>query len=116
VDRAHRRFEQKRLTLLEPKLPHFGPLQEVVGRLRRLYRAWADELSLDFTVACKAEGFLPPASLQQRTLFEQVVLPLTQGGEKVALFVVDAFRYEMATELLEELGGGGGVVDLKPRL
>ncbi|MDI1434931.1 BREX-6 system phosphatase PglZ [Polyangium sorediatum] len=116
VDRAHRRFEQKRLTLLEPRLPHFGPLQEVVGVLRRLYRAWADELCRDFTLLCKEQGFLPPPSLQQRMLFEQVVVPLTHGGEKVAMFVIDAFRFEMATELLEELGGGGGIVDLKPRL
>ncbi len=116
VDRAHRRFEQKRLALLDPRLQHFSPLQEVVGKLRRMCRAWADDLCRAFTLLCKGVGFLPPASLQQRTLFEQVVVPLTQTGDKVAFFVIDAFRYEMATELLDELGGGGGVVDLKARL
>jgi hypothetical protein len=54
--------------------------------------------------------------MQQRTLFEQVVHPLTLLGEKVAVFVIDAFRYEMATELVDELAGAGTVVDLKPRL
>lgn len=116
VDRAHRRFEQKRLALLEPRLPHFGRLQEVVGKLRRAYRVWADDLCKHFTLLCKRLGFLPPSALQQRMLFEQVVFPLTHTGDKVALFVIDAFRYEMATELLDELGGGGGVVDLKARL
>ena len=32
------------------------------------------------------------------------------------MFLIDAFRYEMATELVEELKGVGTVVDLKPRL
>jgi hypothetical protein len=51
VDRAHRRFEQKRLMLLEPRLPHFGPLQEVVGALRHAHRAWADALARAFSGA-----------------------------------------------------------------
>lgn len=116
VDRAHRRFEQKRLVLLEPRLPHFGPLQEVVGALRREHRAWADSLAKDFTAQCSEQGFLPPPSLQQRTLYEQVIHPLTLTSEKVAVFMIDAFRYEMATELVDELNGSGAVVDLKPRL
>lgn len=116
VDRAHRRFEQKRLALLESRLPHFGPLQEVVGDLRQAHRAWADTLSRDFAALCQSRGFLPDASLRQRTLFEQVVHPLTLTGEKVALFMIDAFRFEMASELVEELQGTGTVVDLKPRL
>jgi hypothetical protein len=115
VDRAHRRFEQQRLILLEPRLPHFGPLQEVVGALRRAHRTWADSLTKDVTTLCKEQGFLPPASMQQRTLYEQVVQPLTLSGEKVAVFLIDAFRYEMATELVDELNGTGTVVDLKPR-
>jgi len=116
VDRAHRRFEQKRLMLLEPRLPHFGPLQEVVGALRRAHRSWADSLSSAFARLCRDHGFLPPASHQQRTLYDQVVHPLTLSSEKVAVFVIDAFRFEMATELVEELKGAGTVVDLKPRL
>lgn len=115
VDRAHRRFEQKRLALLEPRLPHFGALQEVVGALRQAHRAWADALARDFTSVCQSTGFLPPATLRQRTLFDQVVHPLTLAGEKVAVFVIDAFRFEMATELVEDLEGAGTLVDLKPR-
>lgn len=115
VDRAHRRFEQQRLVLLEPRLPHFGPLQEVVGALRRAHRVWADALAKDFAKLCQDHGFLPESSLQQRTLYEQVVHPLTVSSDKVAVFMIDAFRFEMATELVEELKGTGTVVDLKPR-
>ncbi len=116
VDRAHRRFEQRRLALLESRLPHYGALREVATDLRRAHRDWADHLARDFATLCTEHGFLPPASMQQRTLFEQVVHPLTLTAEKVAIFVIDAFRYEMATELVEELEGPGTVVDLKPRL
>ena len=118
VDRAHRRFEQERARLLDPLLPHFGALQEVVGTLRRTHRTWADELARDYARVCKTSGFLPASALRQRSLYEQVVQPMALGGERVAVFMVDAFRYEMATELLDEFraAGGGTVVDLKPRL
>lgn len=118
VDRAHRRFEQQWLRCLDTQMPHFGALQEVLGTLRQMYRAWADRLAKDFTRLCKAEGFLPPSHLQQRTLYEQVIQPMAFDQEKVAVFLVDAFRYEMATELLEEFraSGSGAQVDLKARL
>ena len=98
-------------------MPHFGALQEVREELRQLYRGWADQLARDFTTLCKNEGFMPPAELQQRALYEQVVQPLAFGGEKVAVFLVDAFRYEMATELVDSLrvAGSGASVDLKAR-
>lgn len=116
VDRTHRKFEQRRLALLEPKLPHFGPLQEVVRLLRGEHRAWADQLCKDFTVICQQQGFLPSPALQQRTIYEQVVHPLVSAQVKTAVFLIDAFRFEMATELLDDLRAGGAVVDLKPRL
>ncbi|WP_437665377.1 BREX-6 system phosphatase PglZ [Sorangium sp. So ce1182] len=116
VDRGHRRFEQRRLALLDSRLPHYGALREVATELRRAHRAWADQLAKDFAALCKEHGFLPSADLRQRSLFEQVVHPLTLASEKVAVFVIDAFRYEMATELVDELKGAGTVVDLKPRL
>ncbi len=116
VDRAHRRFEQKRLDLLDATLPHHAELTEVTSALRRAHRDWADNLARAFAAICKDTGFLPPASHQQRTLFEQVVHPLTLSGELVAVFLIDAFRFEMATELLEDLRGPGTLVDLKPRL
>lgn len=116
VDREHRRFEQARSLYLEPRLPHFADLKEVVEELRRRYRRWADDAARDFTALCRAHGFLPPADLQQRTLYEQVVHPLTTEGDRVAVIVVDALRYEMAADLAEELKGPGITVDLRARL
>ncbi len=116
VDRAHRRWEQFRLSVETHRLPHYGPLQEVALELRRLHRKWADDLARAFTACCSEHGFLPPSALRQRSLYDDVVHPLTQTGEKVAYFMIDAFRFEMATELVEELKASGNMVDLKPRL
>lgn len=117
VDRAHRRIEQEWLRRLDTQMPHYGDLQEVLGELRRLHRGWADQLAKDFTKLCNVEGFLPPGHLQQRNLYDQVVQPLAFANEKIAVFLLDAFRYEMATELFEELRatGGGAILDLKAR-
>lgn len=123
VDKAHRRFEQKRFKLLDSTLPHFAQLLEATDLLRRYYRTWADNLARKFNAICTTEGFLPDDELQQRTLYEQVVHPLIQANEqtskqtskKVAYFIIDAFRYEMATELLEEFKTTTPTVTLKAR-
>lgn len=115
VDLAHRQLEQQYSKLLETSLPHFNPLQQTASRLRHLYRAWVDQLTQDFCQLCGQQGFLPEADLQQRTLYNQVVHPLTQGQGQVAYFLIDACRYEMAAELLSELQGPGITVTLKAR-
>ncbi len=116
VDGVHRRFEQRLKALLDPRMEHYGALQDVVARLRELYRAWADKLARAFTARCREHGFLPEARYQQRTIYEQVVHPRVERGQRVAVFLVDALRYEMAMELAEALAGEGRAVDLKPRL
>ena len=118
VDRAHREFEQQRLRLLNAQLPHFGTLHEALGKLRRRYREWVDQLGEDFTRLCEREGFLPEPALQQRHLYDQEVQPLIQppGGKaagKVAYFLVDALRYEMAGELAKSLEESGGHLQLR---
>ena len=114
-DRDHRHLEQERLKLLNAALPHFTDLQSAYEQLRHNYRQWADQLTQDFNDICQAEGFLPEAELQQRHLYDQVVHPLTQDKRRVAYFMIDAFRYEMATELLADLEGAGTTVHLKAR-
>lgn len=103
VDHAHRCFEQRHTNLLSHELPHFFKLKEVVTRMRARYNRWADDLARDFSELCRKKGFLPDDSLQQRNIYEQVVQPLTQGNERIAVFLVDALRYEMAAELEKDL-------------
>jgi hypothetical protein len=115
IDKLHRHFEQQRFKLLDTTLPHYAELREAAIQLRKHYRVWADTLAEDFAKICTSEGFLPDKDLQQRTLYDQVVHPLTQGNAKVAYFIIDAFRYEMATELLPEFAGTGTTVHLQAR-
>ena len=103
VDRAHRHLEQHRAALLYPPLPEFEALRAGLDRVRTLWRDWADRWALDFNVLCKACGFLPAAVFQQRTIFDEVVKPLAQESGTTALFVVDAFRYEMGEEVYATL-------------
>ena len=105
VDRAHRQLEQKRTVLLQRNVPCFSQLRERLNYLRLTYRDWADEWALGFSELCGELGFLPPEHLQQRTLFEQVVRPLTRKPGVTALFLVDALRFEMAQDLEAALKG-----------
>ncbi|MEL6353761.1 MAG: BREX-6 system phosphatase PglZ [Cyanobacteria bacterium J06627_28] len=103
VDLAHRQLEQKRSQLLESTLPHFNALTACANDLRQHYRDWANQWAKSFAALCEAKGFLPEADLQQRMLYDQTVHPLVKsaakGEAKVAYFLVDALRYEMAAAL-----------------
>jgi len=103
VDSSHRCFEQLRLQITtNNNLPQFTSMEKVTNFLRQLYRDWADDLARDFAKLCDRVGFLPEEELQQRHIFERHCLPFinrTEQCDRVALFLVDAFRYEMAMEL-----------------
>jgi hypothetical protein len=115
VDRAHRSFEQRFAALYSPLLPDLTQLTEAFDRLRAGYWTWADALARDFARICREAGALPPVDLQQRFLFDDVVLPLVGHGQKVAVFMLDALRYEMAQELCEELRSAGVTTELRAR-
>jgi hypothetical protein len=116
VDHAHRVFEQDQARLLTSKLPHFVSLQRAAARLRSLYREWVDRLNREFSNLCVSHGYLPEPHLQQRTLYEQEVHPRTQNNSTVAFFLVDALRYEMASELANSLAEKESTIHLKSRL
>ncbi|OYQ61654.1 hypothetical protein B9G53_26265 [Pseudanabaena sp. SR411] len=121
VDYYHRRFEQLRLQMSNSNLPQFASMVTVTNFLRQLYRDWADDLARGFAKLCDRVGFLPEEELQQRHIFERYCLPLitrdlemggalhrpslgqVEQGDRVAIFLVDAFRYEMAMELMNKL-------------
>jgi hypothetical protein len=117
VDQAHRHLEQRRTALLYPQLPEFETLRARLDGMRRVWRAWADAWACEFNALCRSEGFLAGTSLQQRTLFNEVVKPLTQEAGTTAYFVIDALRFEMGEELYRQLvDTPATTVLLKPRL
>ncbi|TXD36980.1 BREX-6 system phosphatase PglZ [Lujinxingia vulgaris] len=105
VDRAHRRMEQERSAKLHPSIPEFARVRGALDGVRELYQAWVGQGARRFNGICETYGFLPTESRQQRWFFEQDVAPLTRqpDSEVVALFLVDALRYEMAVDLMEHL-------------
>lgn len=103
VDQAHRHLEQRRHKLLHMQLPNLEQLQSRLDELRVLWRMWADSWARQFNEICQSQGFLPPAAMQQRTLFEDVIRPLIHESKTTVLFLVDAFRFEMAAELQQLL-------------
>jgi len=116
VDRAHRHLEQHRTRYLYPQLPLFERLRDMCDGLRGAWRMWADGWALDLARLYRAGGFRPPATLEQRGLYEQVVQPLVGQGGPTAYVLVDALRYEMATELRDALADQRGVtVELAAR-
>ncbi len=113
VDRTHRELEQ----LYDGLQIHYSEkLGSTVESLRAVYDDWFDDLGRSFNAFCESKGFLPPADLQQRNLYEDVVHPLVQQPDKCAFFMVDALRFEMAIELEERLAGPGLTSLLQARL
>lgn len=98
VDRAHRHLERRR-GAISTTTPYYERLRERLDVARQLWSTWADAWARDFNALCRAQGFLPQPSLQQRTLFDDVVRPMSREPGITALFVVDALRFEMAEEL-----------------
>ncbi|MFV1967692.1 MAG: BREX-6 system phosphatase PglZ, partial [Pirellulaceae bacterium] len=101
VDQAHRHLEQDRQKLLRSQMPEFVATRSCLDQMQTVWRDWANAWARGFNSVCRTHGFLPDTSLQQRTLFNEEVKPLTSENGTTAFFVVDAFRYEMGQELLE---------------
>jgi hypothetical protein len=99
VDRCHRLLEQTRATAMVAHAGEFERLRAGIEATRLAYRAWADAWAKQFSAFCKSHGFLPDPSLQQRTIFDDVVKPIAADDGPTAYFVIDALRYEMAEEL-----------------
>jgi hypothetical protein len=117
VDQAHRHLEQRRAALLYPNLPAFEALRARLDDMRRAWRQWADAWAIDFNMVCRTHGFLPAASRQQRTIFEDVVKPMAQEAGTTAYFIIDALRFEMGHELYQQLvDTPATTAQLKPRL
>jgi len=111
VDRAHRALEQRRVSALFPEVSYFERLRKCADAMRDVWVAWADGWARAMARVCRERGFLPAPGLMQRTIFEDVVVPLVRDARDAktgadmptALFVVDALRYEMGEELFREL-------------
>lgn len=99
ADTLHRHFEQ---TVYDAHGLIDG-VEEVIPWVRRQYRAHADRLQAAFMAAAQREGWPPVGMPRQAQVFDSHVAPVLELRRRVAFFMVDALRYEMALELAARL-------------
>jgi len=101
LDRHHREMEQAANQI---RNDHDG-LDELLNAARKAYFKSVGALQVEFIRLVQTEGW-PVANgqiLWNRQVFDKVVNPLLESGEKVAYFLVDSLRYELGVELEKQL-------------
>ena len=100
ADRLHRHFES-RLLNLDPDETEEDDFEKLTAKIRRTYADLTDELNRAFVGRFQKAGFEIQGILPQTRIFCDRVDPALAKKKKTAFFLVDALRYEMASELLE---------------
>lgn len=104
VDRAHRLLELALTALAE-----HGDLEQPVAGARTAYEDWLALVIERYTAALAAEGFSIAGLLRQAEVFPRYV----KNGDGLAAYIwVDAFRFELATDVAESLRAAGHKVEL----
>ncbi|CAK0752849.1 hypothetical protein CCP4SC76_2360001 [Gammaproteobacteria bacterium] len=99
VDRAQRHLEAWLANLNEDP---DEPLEQALGPLRRAYETLLNDMATGFTQALSDGGWHVEGVLHQTAIFPTRV---QNSGGRVAYFLVDAMRYEMAADLVAGLNG-----------
>lgn len=82
-------------------------LELALGLVRRNYESLLKEMAEGFTLALEDAGWATPDVLQQTHVYPELV----EGrGSRTAYFLVDAMRFEMGVDLVEQLNGGEEVL------
>jgi hypothetical protein len=85
-------------------------LAEVIGRARKAHRQLTDKVQGVFVNHLEKAGWPPLGRLANADVFDRVVAPgLQQSGHRVALFLIDALRYELGVELQKQIVDEGQV-------
>ena len=101
LDRFHRELEQAASQVMED---HEG-VEGLLAIARKAYMKAAEATQAEFVRLVQAETW-PVANgvmLSNRQLFHRKVAPLLDAGKKVAYFLVDSLRYELAVEIEKQL-------------
>jgi hypothetical protein len=104
MDKIHREFSSLSERYLSTHSDlHIKAFIEIRKSLYSQYRDCIDRQSALWNHVCESKGFLPEDKFQQRNFFANWVKPALQKKKKLAVFFVDALRYELGHELVEEL-------------
>ena len=110
VDRRQREFEQSVADYIDTD----GAMAVVVSGARKSYRRLANKVQDVFVRDVERAGWPPTGRLANGDVFDRLVAPALQAsGTRVALFLIDALRYELGVELYQQLTEYGKV-ELQP--
>ncbi len=100
TDRLHREFEQAAADYLTDD----QQMAEVISRSRTVYRRLADKVQGVFVRHLEKSGWPLSGRMANADVFDKLVAPkLQESGRRVALFLIDALRYELGVELHKQL-------------
>lgn len=100
VDRLHREFEQAERDL---PLKNEG-LDEILPLARKSYRRVIDIVQANFMNHLEKSGWPPSGLLSNSDVFDKLIAPkLQESGRRIAVFQIDALRYELGVELEKQL-------------
>jgi hypothetical protein len=103
LDTAHRRLERELHNLdLDPK--ENDTTLKLVAAAQHSYAETAHLLATRFVHAYEDAGFSMPGVVQQADIYHDFITPAATE-KTVAYFLVDAFRFEMARELIVQFPG-----------
>jgi len=102
LDSLHRNFEKKASSIEFLLTEHPTEIEELVTATRRRYTETSGKLAEAFVRALAAADFDLTGWYRQTETFERAVSP-DMGSNRVAYLMVDALRYELATELVDML-------------
>ena len=81
----------------------FDEVEDAVQLVRGDYRQYLNQLQERFLGAVQQEGWPLDGIPANQSTFDRVVTPLLKAGTKVAYFMVDALRLELAQKLSESM-------------
>ena len=106
VDRLQREFEQTVGDAIGIEIN----MESVVRHARTTYRNLAEKIQSIFIRHLEKNGWPLAGRPSNADAFDKFIAPkLTESGRRVALFLVDALRYELGVELSKDLGEEGQV-------
>ena len=100
LDTFQRNFEQA----IGDAYGELGVLEELVAAARQQYKQLAESMQSAFISAVEKEGWPASGSVRSTEVFDKYVAPaLKDRGTRVALFMVDSLRYELAVWLERQM-------------
>lgn len=106
VDRLQREFEQA----VGDSLGIEGNAADVIQQARLAYRKLIDKVQGVFLRHVEKAGWPIAGRLANADVFDKLIAPkLMESGRRVALFLIDAMRYELGVELAKQLDEDGQV-------